>query len=129
MNGTALDRAFENLEHALRELGKATCSEDLGFVHVEDWLDQFNPAKQPSDEEAYARFVLELLRFPSWKQILYKSIIKSFPLFCTYDGTLYRVTGASRMGDVWLNYPDKVDSYVLRVPVTGCSSWRKISNP
>jgi len=60
---------------------------------------------------------------------LYKSIIKSFPLFCTYDGTLYRVTGASRMGDVWLNYPDKVDSYVLRVPVTGCSSWRKISNP
>ena len=129
MTFSALDKAFEELEEAVKAVARASNVGHPHFVHVDDWLDQVDPLNQPDEDEAYARFVLELLRFPAWKQVMYKSIIQSFPLYCTFEGQPYRVTGASRLGDIWLNYPDKVDSYLIRLPVTHCSQWRKVANP
>lgn len=75
--------------------------------------------------ERYARFVLALHRFPAVMQLDFEGLTKKFPLFCTYEGAVYRVTGCSRMGDVWLT--SKVDNpnsgYEKRVMVDKCSLW------
>lgn len=46
-------------------------------------------------------------------------------LFATYEGTRHKVTGCSRMGDVWLHSNLNYDgmSYEKRVNVDQCSGW------
>ena len=45
-------------------------------------------------------------------------------LFATFQGKRYRVTGCSRLGDVWLHADLKEDTtYQLRVDVDACSDW------
>jgi hypothetical protein len=91
------------------------------MTHIDDWLDK---PRLPSDPANYAGFVLEFARMPAWKQFAYGPFMKEHKLFCTYEGERYRVTGASRMGDVWLaRNPDQEHSYDLRVDVDKCSDW------
>ena len=90
--------------------------------HVDEWLDQ---AKPHPEEEHYARFVLEQFHWPAWKLIMYRPYIP--PLFCTYQGKRYKVTGASVLGDIWLaeNFMREV-GYDKRVDVTACGEWKAI---
>lgn len=93
--------------------------------HIDDWLD--TPNLTCSQQEAYARFVLEYYRLPAWKQNLYHQFIKEYELYCTYNNVRYRVTGASRYGDVYLNNNlDATTGYSLRVNVRKCSDWGSI---
>lgn len=47
-----------------------------------------------------------------------------YRLFCTFGGRRYRVTMASRMGDIGLSTdPDEEWSYKERIDVTECSQW------
>lgn len=89
-------------------------------MHIDDWLDK------PSwdEKENYARFVLDYKRFPAWKQTAYEPYLRQYKLFCKYKGNIYRVTGASRLGDVYLSSDfTQQHGYTERVNVTECSEW------
>ena len=93
------------------------------MTHIDEWLD--TPNYTEDDGEKYARFVLELFRYPAWKAAMYRKFVP--PLFCTYEGKRYKVTGASRMGDIWLAEDfTQMHGYDHRVDVTACSEWKAI---
>lgn len=75
---------------------------------------------------AYAQFFFLLHRLPAMMKFSMSDQIKPFKLFCDYQGTRYRVTGASRLGDVWLqsNF-DRDSGYDYRVLLKDCSNWSK----
>lgn len=86
--------------------------------HIDDWIDE--PA---ADEgEALAKVFFRKARRPAIEQLDNWRV--THPLFCTYEGSRYRVTGASRMGDVWLAADlARVNGYDKRVDVEKCSNW------
>ena len=89
--------------------------------HVDEWLD--TPSWKDEGEN-YAKFVLDYKRMPAWKHGAYAKYMEPFKLFCTYQGTRYRCTGASRMGDVWLASDfNRESGYDHRVDVEHCSQW------
>lgn len=91
------------------------------MTHVDDYVD--NPAGDP-----YARWMLMHFRLPAVLQILCGDFLKT-KLFCTWQGKRWRVTGASRLGDVWLHSklnfdPKKTQPYYEeRVELDECSEW------
>jgi len=53
-------------------------------------------------------------------------ILNQHKLFCTYKGKKYRVTGCSRMGDIWITLDfTRSCGYEDRVDVAQCSTWAK----
>jgi hypothetical protein len=87
------------------------------FMHVDDFIDAYNT-------DAYASFVLALFRFPAVLANKCFCQIERYQLFCKYKGRGYRVTGCSRMGDVWLSADyARTAGYELRVNVADCSQW------
>ena len=91
------------------------------MTHIDDWLDM---PSMPGEPEAYAKFVLMFKRMPAWCQSAFQPWMSQHKLFCTRKGRRYRVTGASRMGDVWLAQDFKREhGYDLRVSVDECSDW------
>ena len=93
------------------------------MTHIDDWLD--TPSMFSNPGECYAKFVLEYKRMPAWKIMAFRDHMKQFKLFCTYkDGKRYRVNGASRMGDVWLQSDFTIENgYDLRVDLKDCRDW------
>lgn len=90
-------------------------------THVDSWLDE---PTFSNDNERYAKFVIEYFRMPAWKINAYRPFLDQFKLFCTYEGNRFRVTGASRMGDIYLNEnPDEDTGYILRVYVDNITDW------
>lgn len=90
-------------------------------THVDDWLDS---VFVKTHDEDYAKFVLEMHRWPAWKQMRYRQWILQHKLFCTYQGQRYRVTGASRLGDIWLTTDfERGSGNVLRVSLDECNNW------
>lgn len=84
-------------------------------MHVDEFI------YEELGENNYARFFLLLHRLPAALQADFGKWIKTHKLFCTYQGDRYRVTGASRLGDVWLaKNPDRETGYDLRVKVEDC---------
>lgn len=96
--------------------------------HIDDWLDEPVVVSDPDMHNlCYAKFVLEFSRMPAFKQSQFKQWTQQFELFCSYEGKRYRVTGASRMGDVWLIANFRRDfGYDLRVDVSKCSEWSPV---
>lgn len=95
--------------------------EEATMTHIDEWLDipTFG-----DDALMYAKFVLDHFRKPAWFKTGTDRWMKKFKLFCTYEGKRYRVTGASRLGDVWLaEDPSREIGYDLRVGVDECSEW------
>lgn len=90
--------------------------------HIDDWID--TPTFPPDRGANYAKFVFEYMRLPAWKQMAFAEWMDQFKLFCTYMGKRYRVTGASRLGDVWLAEDhNRENGYDLRVNVSACTEW------
>lgn len=88
--------------------------------HVDDWLDEVSM----DEDECYAKFVLDNKRWPAWKVMYYDKWMEQFKLFCSYEGKRYRVTGCSRMGDVWLHSDFNHDhGYEKRVDIEKCHNW------
>lgn len=87
-------------------------------LHVDDFIDTY------FTQHCYARWFFSLHRLPAVLQADFKQWINQYKLFCSYEGTRYRVTGCSRMGDVWLSADFKREvGYELRVDVSHCSAW------
>lgn len=86
-------------------------------LHVDDFIDG-------CDTDDYAAFVFDWFRRPAIARGRFGKWMDQFKLFCTFEGARYRVTGASRLGDVWLSADFKRESgYEKRVNVAECSGW------
>lgn len=95
-------------------------------THVDDWVDRFDMGgtHKQSLGQKYARFCLFLYRLAAVFQMDWSEWIKKHKLFCTYEGKRFRMTGASRMGDVWLTKDfNREVGYEHRVNVDDCSDW------
>lgn len=88
-------------------------------MHVDEFIDR------PGGDRAtrYARFCLMLMRLPA-HGVEFAEFTKDFRLYCTHEGRRWRVTMASRMGDIGLS-PVLVgdSSYKKRVSVDECFDW------
>jgi hypothetical protein len=86
-------------------------------THVDEFIDDYRT-------DVYASWFLSLHRLPAALQFKFEEQIKAYKLFCDCDGQRWRVTGASRMGDVWLtkNF-DQNSGYQQRVLIDSCSNW------
>jgi len=92
-----------------------------GQTHIDDWIDFPTPE---TEESKYAAWFFMLHRLPAMLQVNFEPWIKKYKLFCTYNGKRYRVTGASRLGDIWLTSKQHQDTgYEHRVSVDECSEW------
>jgi hypothetical protein len=94
--------------------------------HVDDFVSfgSNKPNDQRDPNEKYARWFMMLHRLPAIMQSAFTDQIGHYKLFCTYQGELYRVTGASRLGDICLTKDLNKDiGYEIRVFVNECSGW------
>ena len=86
-------------------------------MHVDDFISDHRT-------DPYASFVLLYMRLPAVTMHKLRPFTAKAKLFCTFDGGRYRVTGASRLGDVWLTSDFRQDvGYETRVDVASCSAW------
>lgn len=100
--------------------------DDEEFMHIDEFID-FGKRGQPEEEnEVYARWVFNHFRLSANLKYTFAPFMKEHKLFCIYEDKKYRVTGASRLGDVWLanNFKREI-GYDLRVAVEDCSKWSK----
>jgi hypothetical protein len=85
--------------------------------HVDDFIDD-------DDTHQYAAFVLDWMRTTAARQMRFGQFMSRFRLFCTHGGKRYRVTMASRLGDVGLSTDLAGDGgYSLRVAPDECADW------
>jgi len=91
--------------------------------HIDDWI--YETPTNGDENLAYAKAFFVLQRLPAMESAFARPILKQHKLFCKYiDGKTYRVTGASRLGDIWLHSDfQKNTGYEKRVSVTDCSEW------
>jgi len=102
------------------------------IYHIDEWLDtgasspaMFDAMSDPG--LAYAHFMFSYFRQPAWMRMVHAPFYKDRALFVDYRGKTWRVTGASRMGDIWLAKDfTRVDGYDLRVDMdlSRMSNWR-----
>lgn len=71
-------------------------------MHVDDFLDQTPMWFEEKTYLNYVHFVLEHFRKPAVVKMSHDPYMRPFRLFVTYEDKRYRVTGASRLGDVFL---------------------------
>jgi len=70
-----------------------------GAIHVDTFVDGLG-------KEHYARWFFALHRFSSVLKLTFAPWISQYELYCTHDGKRWRVTGASRLGDIYLKDPN-----------------------
>jgi len=86
-------------------------------MHVDEFIDDHK-------QDAYARWVLLHFRHPAEMQLAFGPFMKERKLFCTFESKRYRVTGASRFGDVWLTSDFELEwGYEHRVAILECLEW------
>ena len=92
--------------------------------HVDNFID--NTPDKPRLNDSYARIIFDLFRLPSHEQYAFNHFIKRYELFCIYEGKLYRVIGASTLGDIWLTTKFARDfGYELRICHSKVTHWGK----
>lgn len=85
--------------------------------HIDDFIEDL-------ETDAYAAFVFNYFRLPAILKSRFWPFMQQHRLFCTHAGKRWRVTGASRMGDVWLSADfDREVGYEVRVEVGDCAAW------
>lgn len=91
-------------------------------MSVQDWIDGIST--EDDFGTMYAKWWMNSMLAPAaWLQS-FRKVMKDINLFCTYKGKRWRVTGGSRLGDIWLTSdPTKDIGYEERVYVTECDQW------
>lgn len=84
--------------------------------HIDEWLDGAVCDVIDNPSLGYAHFMFWHFRAPAWVKMAHRPYMKDRRLFVTYEGKRYRVTGASRLGDIWLAKDfNREDGYDLRI--------------
>lgn len=103
---------IEDCRH--KELAQLYIKSQDGNVHVDDFIDSISLENKAA--ENYAKFFFMLHRLPAYMKHQWNDLISKYKLFCTYKNKTYRVTGCSRMGDIWITSDlDQDHGYELRV--------------
>lgn len=77
-------------------------AELLKPMHIDEFLDEVKwIADDP--ELNYVHFMLTYFRMPGIDKLRGSKFMSRFKLFVTFEGERWRVTGASRLGDIWLS--------------------------
>jgi len=93
--------------------------------HVDDWIDDPTlPSEENYKNICYAKFVLNWMRMPAHIMSSVEPWMKQHKLYCKYKNKTYKVTGASRLGDILLaSNLGRTNGYDIRVSVLDCSGW------
>lgn len=87
------------------------------MVHVDDFIEDVS-------QDSYARFMFNHFRLAAALQFDFNEFVTDCRLFGTYKGERFRITGASRLGDVWLARDfERNTGYDLRVAVNEVSDF------
>ena len=85
--------------------------------HVDEWIESIGA-------DDYAAWVINHFRLPAILGHKFDKFMREHKLFCTYKGGRYRVTGASRMGDIYLAVDkNQPFGYDIRVYPDECVDW------
>lgn len=97
-------------------------------MHIYDWLNNFK------EKECTDIHIINMYKFLDFKtreafwQFENKDKMPKVAIFCTYKDKRYKIVGASRMGDIWLNEdPNALSGYDLRVDLENCSNFKSYS--
>lgn len=106
---------IEDCRH--KELAQLYIKSQDGNVHVDDFIDSISLDGTRQDiADTYAKFFFMLHRLPAYMKHQWNDLISQYKLFCTYKNKTYRITGCSRMGDIWITSDlDRDYGYELRV--------------
>lgn len=106
----------------VRVIGEDRAREDEERDHVDHFIDTHSPDDTPG--QRYAKWMLHHFRMPAVWQMHFAPFLEGRRLFCTWEGKRWRVTGASRMGAVWLASDLACEvGYDERVGVAECTEW------
>ena len=95
------------------------------MTHIDDWVED-RIYGECTEDEKYAVAFFFVKRMDAVSNIVVAPIMDQHKLFCLYDGEKYKVTGCSRLGDVWLNPDFDADyGYTKRINIDLCSNWSK----
>lgn len=84
------------------------------YTHIDDFLERMTYAQNQG--LAYAHFMFSYFRLSAVYKNMYHPWMQQFKLFVDHEGITYRVTGASRLGDIWLTTDfDQSSGYEKRV--------------
>ena len=96
-------------------LGPFEIFAEPGDEHVDDFLDDILTSRD-GEGLMYAHFMLAHFRKSGIMRKAQDKYMNNQRLFVTYEGERYRVTGASRLGDLWLNTDHSAtNAYTRRV--------------
>jgi hypothetical protein len=96
------------------------------MTHIYEWLDDNEENKEVEKLWKYLDF---RTRSVSW-QYDNKNLEPKYSCICDYKGKEYKITGASRLGDVWLHNDLRAEhGYVARVDIDDCSNFKYIDKP
>ncbi len=93
-------------------------------THIYEWLD--HPELLTTEAERMVHKFLDYRTLPAFEQYKpeNKAKVAGLNVFCEYKGIKYKITGASRLGDVWLAEDFNRDAgYDKRVMIDDCSKF------
>lgn len=100
------------------------CEPERSNTLVDEFIDYGTPSKRQDMSEQYARFVLHHMRLPAHLRSALQAFFRVPPLYARFAGHVYRVTGASRMGDIWLHSDLSAEyGYVRRIFPNSVEAW------
>ena len=97
------------------------------MTHIYDWIE----TASKTDSEAMVKKFLDFKTRGAYWQMKNKDKEPSVKCFCVYKNKKLKITGASRLGDVWLSKDfSRVYGYDYRVAIDDCIdfSFEIISN-
>lgn len=126
------------LQHSEKRVPMVVSAEEKEPVrrtikHIDNWLD-FEAISDVMgtlgfENADYVHFMLDYFRRPAWVCSAHARFMNKYGLFVDYEGKTYKVTGASRLGDIFLakdlKRPNK-SGYDLRVDfdLSKLTNWR-----
>lgn len=96
---------------------------------IDEWLEAGAVSDTMRDKSlAYAHFMFSYFREPAWMKSIHAPFYEGRKLFVDYEGKTWQVTGASRLGDIWLKQlkPLTTAFYDKRIDLdfSKLSNWR-----
>ena len=93
-------------------------------MHIYDWLENF---KKDECKDIHLLNLYKFLDFRTREAFWQYENIDKKPnviVFCTYKDKRYKIVGASRLGDIWLNTdPGAENGYDVRVYIDDCTNF------
>lgn len=98
----ALAKGFLGIDPSLSRV-EADPPPELEPQGVDAFIEDFTRTSEP---ERYARLFFHLHRLPASLWLAFETWLATYELYCTHEGKRWRVTGCSRLGDIYFKNPE-----------------------